>query len=149
MAQTYTTSSAQETIEVGKKIAANLKPGSVVLLYGNLGSGKTTFVKGIAIGLGITDDIVSPTFTLMNVYSPKLSTENCELSTVIHIDTYRLKNADEFVSIGAFDFIGQPGTITLIEWPDLILPLLIKFSPISISLRQEKNEQTRTITIDE
>ena len=54
-------------MNLGKKIAATLMPGSVVLLYGNLGSGKTTLVKGIAAGLGITDDIGSPTFTLMNV----------------------------------------------------------------------------------
>ena len=68
----YITSSAEQTIDIGKQLASQLKGGDIVSLHGELGAGKTTLVKGIAEGLGITDDILSPTFTLMNVYTTTL-----------------------------------------------------------------------------
>ncbi len=108
-----------ETKELGKKYARDLKGGDIVCLSGELGAGKTTFVKGIAEALGISETIKSPTFTLMNIYH--LSTPGARL---MHIDTYRLKDESELVAIGIEDYLGLPEVITLIEWPEKISGLL-------------------------
>ncbi|OGH91153.1 MAG: tRNA (adenosine(37)-N6)-threonylcarbamoyltransferase complex ATPase subunit type 1 TsaE, partial [Candidatus Magasanikbacteria bacterium RIFOXYD12_FULL_33_17] len=97
------TNTTKEMIVLGEKIASKLTGGDIILLQGELGAGKTTMSKGIAKGLGITDEIVSPTFTLMNVY------ENGKL---VHIDTYRLENAGGLLEIGVEDYLGQADTIT-------------------------------------
>ena len=112
----------KETIAAGVEFAKILKPGDVVLLYGELGSGKTTFVKGIAQGLGIKETITSPTFTLMNIY--KINNQQLTVNNLVHMDTYRLKNSDELKAIGAEDYIGDPNTITVIEWPEKIEEML-------------------------
>ncbi len=111
-----------ETIEFGKKLAQNFHGGDIVLLYGNLGAGKTTLSKGIARGLGIEKDITSPTFTLMNVY-PIALTKN-GIKTFAHIDTYRLNDAKELVAIGVEDYLGASDTVTVIEWPEKVEELL-------------------------
>lgn len=85
----------QETIAWGKLLAQQLKSGDILCLYGELGAGKTTLVKGIAAGLGIEKTITSPTFTLMNIYS----TKNNQITQLVHIDTYRLKNEEELIEI--------------------------------------------------
>lgn len=117
------THSDQETKNVGRELAATLQSGDVVLLEGNLGAGKTTFVKGLAEGLGLSNEITSPTFTLMNVY--KLQANSYNLHTLVHIDTYRLKEETELLHIGVEDYLGQPGVVTFIEWPEKI-PNIIK-----------------------
>ncbi len=82
-----------------------------------MGAGKTTLVKGIAEGLGVKEEIKSPTFTLMNVYlGNKLK--------LVHIDTYRLKNEQELIGIGATDYLGTENTIAIVEWPEKIAGLL-------------------------
>ncbi|MFA6105226.1 MAG: tRNA (adenosine(37)-N6)-threonylcarbamoyltransferase complex ATPase subunit type 1 TsaE [Patescibacteria group bacterium] len=112
----------KETISEGIKFSSLLTGGMILCLHGELGSGKTTFTKGLAKGLGINIEIKSPTFTLMNIY--KIS--NKKIKTLIHIDTYRLKNEHELIEIGAEDYLGNPDTITIIEWPEKIKTLLIK-----------------------
>lgn len=94
-------------------MAAGLLPKNTLLaLTGNLGAGKTTFVQGLAAGLGIDEPIQSPTFVLLNVYDG-----------LAHFDLYRLKNAADFTSLG-FDEYFQSGAICAIEWPDRIKELL-------------------------
>jgi len=115
--------SEQEMIKYGKRIAAELHGGDVVLLYGDLGAGKTTLTKGIASYFGI-DSIVSPTFTLMQVYKlqdtrnkiQKISNIQYPISNFIHIDTYRLEDENQLLEIGAQDYIGDPETVCVIEW---------------------------------
>lgn len=155
-----TTSSAQETIACGKKIAARLRGGDIVCLYGELGAGKTTFVKGVAEGLGVKENIASPTFTLMNVYNIKkqknspLPAPPARLDEVsrsgkrslVHIDTYRLKNEQELAEIGALDYIGQPDTIAIVEWPEKIAGLLKNKKVINIFL-DHRGETARSIFI--
>ncbi|OGH71236.1 MAG: tRNA (adenosine(37)-N6)-threonylcarbamoyltransferase complex ATPase subunit type 1 TsaE [Candidatus Magasanikbacteria bacterium RIFCSPLOWO2_01_FULL_43_20b] len=115
-------SSEQQMIGFGKKIAAELKGGDVVLLYGELGAGKTTLTKGIAARLGIKKNIVSPTFTLMQVY--KISNIKYQISNLVHIDTYRLKDEKQLYEIGAEDYIGDSETVCVIEWPEKLGGLL-------------------------
>jgi len=134
----YTTKTTEEMIALGEKISSKLNGGDIILLQGELGAGKTTMSKGIAKGLEITDEIVSPTFTLMNVY------ENGKL---VHIDTYRLENADGLLEIGVEDYLGQADTITIVEWPEKIKNLLDNKKTIEISIvKQDDNSREISIT---
>lgn len=140
------TNSHEETEQFGIKLSTKLKGGDIVLLSGNLGAGKTALVKGIAKGFGIKNTITSPTFTLMNLYP--ISNKQSAIRQIIHIDTYRLKDEQELVEIGAEDYLGKPNTICLIEWPDKIEDLLQKYDPkkfISIEIKQLENSNEREI----
>ncbi len=141
------TNSSEETEQFGIEISTKLKGGNIVLLSGNLGAGKTALVKGIAKGFGIKNTITSPTFTLMNIYDVR-NTKTTKTRKMVHIDTYRLKDEQELIEIGAEDYIGKPTTICLIEWPDKIEGLLQKFDPknfISIEIKQLENSNEREI----
>jgi tRNA threonylcarbamoyladenosine biosynthesis protein TsaE len=107
--QTYTTHSDEETVELGRKLARELMPPQLVLLMGDLGSGKTTLSKGLISGLGAAraEDVLSPTFSLIHEYPghPK----------VYHIDLYRLDRVPELETLGLEDLWSEPA-IWLIEW---------------------------------
>lgn len=108
--KTFTTRSAEETTELGRQLAAELKPGSVVLLRGDLGAGKTTLVKGIAEGFNAAEAeaVTSPTFTLIHEYrGPEV--------TLYHIDLYRIDTQRELDTL-ALDDLMESNTILLIEW---------------------------------
>ena len=108
--KTFTTHSAEETTELGRKLSAEIQPGSVVLLRGDLGAGKTTLVKGIAEGFqsAEADDVTSPTFTLIHEYrGPQV--------TLFHIDLYRIDTQRELDTL-ALDDLMSPQSILLIEW---------------------------------
>lgn len=130
------TNSAQETIAFAKKIAQGLKPGSVLCLEGDLGSGKTTFIKGIAEGLGLKhpEQVKSPTFVLMHVYRSKIP--------LYHFDCYRLDSTEDLTNIGMEDFVNDPHAICCIEWAekakDLIPPhaMRIRFEILDVSKRR-------------
>lgn len=110
------TSSSLETIRVGRAFASSLKKGDVVLLIGELGSGKTHFVKGVALGMGISEEeVMSPTFSLVHEYQGKLP--------IYHLDCYRLKNGSEAEEIGLEEYLYGEG-VCLIEWPGVIQELL-------------------------
>src|SRR5438270_7159658 len=108
--KTFQTHSAEETTELGRQLAAELKPGSIVLLRGDLGAGKTNMVKGIAEGFqeAKADDVTSPTFTLIHEYrGPAV--------TLYHIDLYRIDTQRELDTL-ALDDLMTPNSILLIEW---------------------------------
>ncbi len=107
--------SAEETIEIGSMIGEKLKKGDVLSLRGSLGAGKTVLAKGIAKAFGITEAIVSPTFTLVQEYEGKMK--------LYHLDLYRLSGEDEFESMGGEEFL-YPDGVTLIEWSEKIQSML-------------------------
>lgn len=111
----FITKSPEETKSLGRKIAADITGGEIFALSGNLGSGKTTFVQGFALGLGITGRIISPTFILMRTYSLKDK-------KFFHVDLYRLdKKVDrEVTNLGLKDIWGKPNSIVIIEWAEKI-----------------------------
>jgi tRNA threonylcarbamoyladenosine biosynthesis protein TsaE len=141
MQQTFTTNNEQETIDIGKKIAETLHGGDVVLLYGDLGAGKTTITKGIADFFEIKKQITSPTFALMNLFEINKN----EIKKIAHIDTYRLKNENELIEIGAEDYIGEKNTLCVIEWPEKIPNLIKNKKTIEISM-VHNDDHSRTIT---
>ncbi|PKN72290.1 MAG: tRNA (adenosine(37)-N6)-threonylcarbamoyltransferase complex ATPase subunit type 1 TsaE [Candidatus Cloacimonetes bacterium HGW-Cloacimonetes-3] len=105
----------QDTIDLAAYITPLLKPGDVVLLGGDLGSGKTFFTKQVGRFLGIQEQIDSPSFVLLKEY-------NCGLYPLYHLDLYRLKDEGELLDLGIFDML-ESG-ITMIEWPELAEKLL-------------------------
>ncbi len=115
MRKDIVTCNEEETKEIGRQFAALCKTGTVICLYGDLGSGKTTFVKGFAEGLGISKEVTSPTFNIMSLYE-------CDRGVLVHIDAYRLYEQD--IDIGLDEFIGEDGTYSLIEWPKYIDELI-------------------------
>ena len=114
------TANFQETQAFGLELAQKLKGGEVLALYGDLGSGKTTFMQGLAKGLGITRNIISPTFIIMRTY--KISGN--VLKNLYHLDLYRIENDEQAVNLGLKDLIGDEQNVVAIEWPDKIENLL-------------------------
>ncbi|MBN1688348.1 MAG: tRNA (adenosine(37)-N6)-threonylcarbamoyltransferase complex ATPase subunit type 1 TsaE [Candidatus Omnitrophica bacterium] len=108
----YLSQSTEETLEFASRLAKQLKPGSVIGLVGDLGSGKTTFIKGIAHGLGLAnaDEVKSPTFVLMHIYKTTIP--------LYHFDLYRLESAEDFQAIGFEEFTADSKAISCIEWAD-------------------------------
>ncbi|MCL2806396.1 MAG: tRNA (adenosine(37)-N6)-threonylcarbamoyltransferase complex ATPase subunit type 1 TsaE [Treponema sp.] len=119
--------SVQDTFALGQKISNYLFPSSVVALAGTLGSGKTQLTKGIACGLGITENITSPTYTIINEYTRE------NLPTLYHIDVYRLENSKDFEDLGGMEIIYSNG-ICIIEWSERIIKILPD-DTIKISLK--------------
>lgn len=112
MTETYISKSVDETLAFAKKFSERLRPGDVIAFSGSLGAGKTLFVKGLAKGLGISDedDVKSPTFSIMHIYEAKYP--------LYHYDLYRLETSEELVGIGFEEFLEDPKAICCIEWSE-------------------------------
>lgn len=113
------TSSFEETENTGFRLAKELKHGSTVLLFGNLGAGKTVFSRGFARGLGITEPVSSPTYTIVQEYDIPSG------GRLYHLDLYRISGVESALAFGVDEFIDDDNAIRLIEWPmriDGILP---------------------------
>jgi len=108
-ADRFETADAAATIELGRRLAALLKPGDVVALYGELGAGKTTMVKGICAGLGVTETVKSPSFVIVTEYMGRLP--------VYHIDLYRLESPLALDGMGLDSYFGGEG-VCLVEWAE-------------------------------
>jgi hydrolase, P-loop family len=133
---TFYTESAEQTIGLGEKIGSFLRPGDIIALQGTLAAGKTTITKGIARALGITEDITSPTFTLISVYEGRLP--------LYHMDVYRLEGSADFSDLGAEEMLYGNG-ICVIEWSEKIMDELpSRTIVIKLSAENEK----RTVTIE-
>lgn len=107
---------AEETLKLGRQLAATLRRGDVLALAGDLGAGKTHFAKGLAAGLGVETNVTSPTFTLIHEYpGGRLP--------LFHIDLYRLEEPEEVLAIGLDDYLEGDG-VTVIEWADKFASLM-------------------------
>lgn len=137
----YISNSCEETKRIAADIANTLKGGDVLCMYGDLGAGKTAFVQGLASGLGITEYITSPTFTIVNQYEGRLM--------LYHFDVYRIADSEEMYEIGYDEYVNGDG-VYVIEWPQLIDDILPqKRYEITISKDYNKGENYREIEIKE
>lgn len=139
-AREFHTHSPEETIEVGRALAAELEPPRLVLLRGDLGAGKTTLVKGIAEGFhaAAREDVTSPTFTLIHEYRGPAA-------CVYHIDLYRIDTQRELDTLGLEDLL-DPGNVVLIEWGEKF-PQVVRGRDVEIAItRTGDNDRTIRIT---
>ena len=127
------THSEKETINLGKQIAKQLTGQQTIGLVGELGAGKTIFIKGVAQGLGIKKTITSPTFVLMKVYKVRHNKSN--ITDFVHSDAYRLSSEQELIDIGINDWINKENVITAIEWAGKIKSIL-PFNTIFVKIIQ-------------
>ena len=126
------TSSAEETISIGEQLAKALAPDTSLALYGDLGVGKTTFVKGIAKGLNIKNSITSPTLNLFSIYNGE--------KQLLHLDAYRLSPEQSIENLMIDDFLKSP-YLCVVEWPDNV-PELIDANTLKLRLSiQTKSTQ--------
>ena len=142
------TTSAKETQQIAEKFISGLvlflkkKQSMVLALDGDLGAGKTTFVKGIFSGLKIKGAAVSPTFIIVR----KKKTNNKVIKNVFHMDAYRVKNVEELKNIGFFEMVSTPASLTIIEWASNIKKAIPKNS-VWIKFSHGKKENERVIEI--
>ena len=113
------TKNSNETKILGSEFSKKLKAGDIILLFGQLGSGKTTFVQGVAEGLGVANRIVSPSFVLIRTHSVNQG----DIKNLNHIDLYRVEKPQELTNLGLNELINEEGSVTFIEWADRLVDL--------------------------
>lgn len=132
-----TTTSVEATRAFGRALAAHLRPGDVIVLTGDLGAGKTACSQGIAAGLGVTDRVTSPTFTIVQEYEGDIPVQ--------HLDLYRLGSVQEVLDLGLDETIDD--RVTLVEWGDVALAALPEeHLELVITLMPDAGDDVRTIT---
>ena len=134
----YVSNSPSETEALGESLARRLSPGAVVAYRGDLGAGKTAFTRGLARGLGISEPVTSPTFTIVNEY------EGGRLP-LFHFDMYRLGSSDELFDIGWEDYLRRGG-VCAVEWSEIVDDAL-EGDAIRVDIRRGADDGQRVITI--
>ncbi len=134
----YISNSEKETELIGQRFAENLPGGTVVAMYGDLGAGKTAFVRGMAKGMGLDCRVSSPTFTIVNEYLGKRE--------LIHFDMYRLSDADELFDIGWEDYLNR-GAVCAVEWSENVQDAF--FGDETVVRIEKLGDTGRKITIEE
>ena len=132
----YISKSINDTIQYGKKLAQSLQGNEVIFLYGPLGAGKTHFVKGLALGLGFSGNVFSPTFNILNIYDGE--------KNLHHFDMYRIEGLDALYGTGFFDYAGEHPVC--VEWSENI-DNFYTGKKISVYISYTQNEQEREIVI--
>lgn len=132
------TRSTNETENIGREFAAGLKEGDVVAFYGDLGMGKTAFIRGMAAGLDVTDHVSSPTFALVHEYRGRLP--------LYHFDMYRVTSWEDLYSTGFFDYL-EAGGVCAVEWSENIEQALPE-QTIRIEIERGENDDDRIININ-
>ena len=136
--ETYISKNEQDTIDFAEKFASSLSVGDIVVLTGELGSGKTKFVQGVLKHFNMEDEISSPTFTIVNEYTS-------DKTNVYHFDVYRLEDSDEFYAMGGDEYFSKG--ICLIEWGEMIEDILPKPYIKIIFSKEEGNSNYRKLEI--
>lgn len=131
----YKTNSVDETAEIAARLAPLLRDGDGILFTGEMGAGKTAFVRGLAAAMGITDHVSSPTFALVNEYGGRL----------FHFDLFRINNADDLYAIGFYDYLDRGG-IFAVEWSENTPEIAEEFAR-TIRIDIEKTGDSRIISI--
>ncbi len=134
----YKTNSRKETIALGEAFAKKLPKGALICFNGGLGSGKTAFCEGIALGLACTDPVSSPTYSIVNYYHGS--------QNFAHFDLYRLSCETDLNSAGFYDYL-DGGDIVAVEWSENFAELLAQENPIQINI-EKLDENTRVFTIE-
>lgn len=135
---TYTTNTPEETEALGETLGQSLEPGDVIAFTGDLGAGKTAFTRGLARGLGVTDRVTSPTFTIVNEYGGGRL-------PLFHFDMYRLSSSEELFDIGWEDYLGRGG-VCAVEWSEIVDDAL-EGNPIRVDIRRGTHDSQRVITV--
>jgi tRNA threonylcarbamoyladenosine biosynthesis protein TsaE len=130
------THSHDETFTLAARVGSILRPGDVVALSGELGIGKTVFAKGIARALGVVDEVVSPTFTLVREYAAPVP--------LVHVDVYRLDRFQDLHDVGFDDLVGGP-SVTVVEWGDRVGAML-PVERLDVCLVQGDRDDDRVVT---
>lgn len=130
--------STQQTQSIGEKIGRNIKSGTVVAFFGGLGMGKTAFTRGLAKGMGIKADVMSPTFAIVNDYGGE--------PPLVHFDMYKVESWDDLYSSGFFDYLDM-GAVLAVEWSENIENALPE-STIRVNIAPGENENQRIITVE-
>lgn len=130
MKKIYTTHSKEETQTLASNLGSNLTKGTTILLFGNLGAGKTTFVQGLAKGLGVNDRVNSPTFVIMKEYEGRLP--------LVHIDAYRLEGVNQDLG---FDDYADDEVVKVIEWPEYYIENPEQYNRITIHRLDENSRE--------
>ena len=138
----YISKSPKETKGLALALASKLEGGEVILMFGNLGAGKTLFLQGLAEGLGVKDVVNSPTFNILKLYR---SNNNAKIKRFCHIDAYRLSNGKDLEALGIKDVWKDKGTVTAIEWAEKIEEIY-NGDYISVSIKST-SETSREIKI--
>lgn len=134
------TGSVLDTRAVGRAVAGVLLAGDLVALAGDLGAGKTAFIQGAAAGLGVTEPVVSPTFTLVREYQGHLP--------VVHIDVYRLDRIQEVLDLGFEDYL-EGGQVVFVEWGDVVEGLLPESRmQVRLTLPEGEDQDRRRIVLE-
>ena len=133
----YRTHSESETEAVGEALATTLSPGTVIAFTGDLGAGTTAFTRGLARGLGISERVTSPTFTIVNEY------EGGRLP-LFHFDMYRLESSEELFDIGWEDYLRRGG-VCAVEWSEKVADALV--GALRVDIRRGEGERDRVITV--
>lgn len=122
MKGSFDVNSVEETWDLAKRFAAELKPGDIVCLEGDLGAGKTTFTQGLAAVLGVPGRVTSPTFCIVQEHrttspSQRSNPSTPQLTLLVHMDLYRLHGEDDVIAIGWEDYLAE-GAVLVVEWPE-------------------------------
>ena len=135
----YIVNNIDETNKVAEDLVSKLKGKSVIALSGNLGAGKTTFVKAIANKLGVEENVTSPTFVLIKLYN----TKDEKIKKIIHVDCYRLDGKEDLYEIGLEDYLEYEDSLVVIEWADKIVNLPDDIIKINIKIIGENKRNIK------
>ncbi len=146
----YISNSLETTQKIAREFATEIqedwKNARIVGLYGDLGAGKTAFVQGLAIGLGVTESVLSPTFVIERIYNVGLPAR--PFFHLIHIDAYRLEKSEELLNLGWKKIISNPSNLIVIEWPEKIADIMPEHIQVKLTALPEENSRRIEILTD-